>query len=99
MTSSRPKIPIPSVVVVLVPIAFRVPAVLVFIPPSMPLTPAKLPRLMQFTTLVIRLCAVPSVSLNCLLEFMVRVSDSSLTWVDAFCLKAIGTVHRFLGHV
>jgi len=40
-------------VVVLVPIAFRVPAVLVFIPPLMPLTPATLPRIVQFTTLVI----------------------------------------------
>jgi hypothetical protein len=75
-------------VVVIVPIVFRAPAVLVFIPPSMPLTPATLPRLVQFTTLVIRLFAVPSVPLDCLVEFMVRVSDSALTSVDVFCLKA-----------
>ena len=73
--------------VVLVPIAFRAPAVLVFIPPSMPLTPATRPRLVQFTTLVIRLFAVPSVPLDCLMEFMVRMSDSALTSVDVFCLK------------
>ena len=74
--------------VVLVPIVFGVPAVLVLIPPPMPLAPATLPRLMQFTTLVIRLHAVSSVSLDCLVESMVRVSDSALTLVDAFCLNA-----------
>ena len=76
------------VVVVVVPIAFGVPAVLVFIPPPMPLTPATLPCLVQFTTLMIRLCAVPSVPLDCPVELMVRVSDSALTSVDVFCLNA-----------
>jgi len=51
-------------VVVLVPIAVRVPAVVVFVPPLMPLTPATLPRVVQFTTLVICLAAVASVSVN-----------------------------------
>ena len=77
-----------SVVVVVVPIAFRMPAVLVLIPPPMPFTPATFSRLVQFTTLMFRLCAVSSVSLNCLMELMVRVSDSALTSVDVFCLKA-----------
>jgi hypothetical protein len=54
------------VVVVLVPVAVCVPAVLVFIPPLMPLAPATLPRIMQFTTLVICLSAVASVPVNCL---------------------------------
>jgi hypothetical protein len=75
-------------VVVLVPIAFRVPAALVFVPPPMPLTPATLPRTVQFTTLVVCQSAVASVSLDCLVEFMFSVSDSALTSVEGFCLKA-----------
>jgi hypothetical protein len=74
--------------VVLVPIAVRVPAVVVFIPPLMPLTPATLPRVVQFTTLVICLFAVASVFVDCLVEFMLRVSDSALTSVLVFCLQA-----------
>lgn len=76
------------VVVVVVPITFRVPAVLVLLPPLMPLTPATLPRIVQFTTLVICLFAVASVSFNCLVEFVFCVSDSALTSVHVFCLKA-----------
>jgi len=75
-------------VIVLIPIVFLVPAALVFLPPLMPLTPAMLPRIMQFTTLVICLSAVASVSLDCLMELMVCVSDSALTLVEVFCLKA-----------
>jgi hypothetical protein len=43
---------------------------------------------MQFTTLVVCLPAVASVFLYCLVEFMFRVSDSALTFVEVFCLKA-----------
>jgi len=75
-------------VIVLIPVVFLVPAALVFLPPLMPLTPAMLPRIMQFTTLVICLSAVASVSLDCLVEFVVCVSDSALTFVEVFCLKA-----------
>jgi hypothetical protein len=75
-------------VIVLIPIAFLVPAVLVFLPPLMPLTPATLPRIMQFTTLVICLSAMASVSLDCLVEFVVCMSDPALTSVEGFCLKA-----------
>jgi len=74
-------------VIVLVPIAVFVPAVLVFIPPLMPLAPATLPRLVQFTTLVICLFAVASVFLDCFVEFMLGVSDSALTLLLVFCLK------------
>ncbi len=73
--------------IVLVPIAVFVPAVLVFIPPLMPLAPATLPRLVQFTTLVICLFAVASVFLDCFVEFMLGVSDSALTMVLVLCLK------------
>ena len=54
----------------------------------MPLTPATLPRTVQFTTLVICPYAVATVSLYCLVEFMFSVSDSALTSVEGFCLKA-----------
>ena len=76
------------VVVVLVPVAICVPAVVVFIPPPMLLTPATLPRTVQFTTLVVRLAAVASVFLDCLMQFMVGVGDSALTSVSVFCVKA-----------
>jgi hypothetical protein len=75
-------------VVVLVPIALGVPAVLVFIPPTMPFTPAMLSCAMQLATLVICLSAVASMLLNCLVEFMVRVSDAALTPVDVFRVKS-----------
>jgi hypothetical protein len=75
-------------VVVFVPIAFLVPAALVFFPPLMPLTPATFPRIVQFTTLVICLSAVASVSLDCLVEVVFCVSDPALTSVEVFCLKA-----------
>jgi hypothetical protein len=76
------------VVVVLVPVAICAPPVFVFIPPPMLLTPATLPRIVQFTTLVICLAAVPTVSFNCLMEFMLGVSHPALTSVLVFCLKA-----------
>jgi len=75
------------VVIVLVPIAVGVPAVRVFIPPLMPLTPATLPSIMQFTSLVIRLFAVASVFVDCLMEFVLRVRDPPLTAVLVFCMK------------
>jgi hypothetical protein len=76
------------VVVALAPITVLVPAVFVFIPPLVPLTPATLPRVAQFTTLVICLLAVASVFFNCLVEFMLRVSDSALTSFLVFCPQA-----------
>jgi hypothetical protein len=76
------------VVVVLVPIAFLAPAVLVFIPPLMPFAPATLPRRVQFTTLVICTSAVAPVFFDCFVEFMLRVDDSALASVDIFRLKA-----------
>jgi len=54
----------------------------------MPLTPAMLPRIVQFTTLVICLSAMASVFVNRLVEFMFSVSNSALTSVEVFCLKA-----------
>jgi len=84
------------VVVVLVPVTIRAPAVFVFIPPPMLLTPATLPRIVQFTTLVICLVAVASVFLDCLVEFMLGVNDPALTSVLVFCLQAgrCGAKHK-----
>jgi hypothetical protein len=75
-------------VIVLIPIALRVPAVLVLIPPLMPFTPAALPGVVQFTALMICTVAVSSVFFDCLVEFMLRVSDSPLTAVEVFCLDS-----------
>ena len=72
------------IVVVLVPIVLGAPAVLVFIPPAMLLAPATLASFVQFATLVIGLPAVAAMFLDGLVEFMVGVSDSTLTAVDVF---------------
>ncbi len=73
--------------VVLVPIAVGTPAVLVFIPPAMLLTPATLSGFMQFATLVICLFAVASMFLDGLVEFMLGVSDATLAAVDVLSMK------------
>lgn len=74
--------------VVLVPVAFGAPPVLVFIPPAMALPPATFACLVQFTTLVLGLPAVASMSLDGLVEFMLRMSDSALAAVYVFRMKA-----------
>ena len=74
--------------VALVPIAVGVPAVVVFIPPAMLLAPAALSRIVQFTPLLICLLAVASMFLDCLVEFMLGVSDPALTPVDVFGVKS-----------
>jgi hypothetical protein len=74
-------------VIALVPITFRVPAVLVFIPPSVTLAPAALSCRMQFATLVIRLPAVPSVVLDGFVQFMLSMLHAALAPVDVFCMQ------------
>ncbi len=75
------------IVVVLVPIVFGAPAVLVFVPPAMLLAPATLASFVQFATLVIGLPAMATMFLDGLVEFMVGMSDSTLTAVDVFRVK------------
>jgi hypothetical protein len=75
------------VVVVLVPVAVGVPAVFVFIPPAVALPPATLTHCVQFTAFVIGLSAVASVPPDGLVEFMVGVSDATLTAVDVLSVK------------
>jgi hypothetical protein len=75
------------VVVVLVPIALRVPAVFVFIPPPVTFTPATLSRLVQFAALVVCLSAVASMFLDGFVEFMIGMSDPALAAVVVFGVK------------
>ena len=75
------------VVVVFVPVALGVPAVLVFIPPAMMLTPATFPHFVQFAAFVIGLAAVAAVAFNSLVKFMLGVSDATLTAVDVFSVQ------------
>ena len=53
-----------AIVIVLIPIAFAMPAVAVFVPPAVPLMPAVFPRFMQFMPRTIRWSAVPAVMLH-----------------------------------
>jgi hypothetical protein len=67
-----------AIVIVVIPIAFRVPAVAVFVPPTMALVPAVFPRLTQFVAGTIRLPALPTVMLHGFVEFVVRLGDAAL---------------------
>jgi hypothetical protein len=75
-------------VIVLVPITFRAPAVLVFIPPPVTLPPAALSCRVQFATLVVGLPALPSVVLDGFVQIMLRMLHAALAPVDVFCMQA-----------
>lgn len=66
------------VVVVLIPIAFFVPAVFVLIPPFLVLAPAALASVVQFAALVIGPPTVAPVSSDGLMKFVFGVSDPAL---------------------
>jgi hypothetical protein len=68
-----------AIVVVVIPIAIGMPAVAVFVPPTMPLIPATFPRLAQFVPRTIRLLAVPTVVLDGFVNFVIRLGDAALT--------------------
>jgi hypothetical protein len=70
-----------AIVIVVIPIAFRVPAVAVFVPPTMALVPAVFPRFTQFVAGTIRLFAFPTVMLHGFVEFVVRLGDAALATV------------------
>jgi hypothetical protein len=87
-----PANPTPTlIVIVVIPIAFLMPAALMFFPPLMALTPATLARLAQLTALVVCLSAMASVFCDCLMKFMIRVSDPPLASVEVFRVE---TRHR-----
>ncbi|PYU01367.1 MAG: hypothetical protein DMG38_03630 [Acidobacteria bacterium] len=68
-----------TVVIVVVPVAIGVPAVGVFLPPTMMLVPAALARFMQFVTSVTGLPAVPAMMLDGFVQFVVGLDDAPLT--------------------
>jgi hypothetical protein len=71
------------VVIVVIPIAIGVPAVAVFIPPTMPLIPAAFARLVQIVARTISLPAVPAVMLHSFVESVVRPGDTPLASIVA----------------
>jgi hypothetical protein len=73
-----------AIVVVLVPVTLRMPAMLMLVPPSVTLTPATLARRVQFATLAVGLSAVTSVTFDGLMEIMLCVNDSPLAAVVVF---------------
>ena len=70
-----------AVVIVVIPIAFRTPAMSVFVPPSTTGVPATLPRFAQFVTPAFRLPAPPAMALNCFVELVVRARNPALAVV------------------
>ncbi len=70
-----------------VPIALRMPAMLAFVPPLVTFPPATLPRLVQFSPLVLCFPAIASMLLDSLMDFVLRVSDPALAPVVAFRVK------------
>jgi hypothetical protein len=77
-----------AVVVVIIPIVFRMPAMLMFIPPSMTGVPAALPRFVEFMTPAFCLLAPIAMMLNGFVQPVVRARNAALAIV------AIGTQRR-----
>jgi hypothetical protein len=67
-----------AIVVMIVPIALSVPAVGVFIPPSVGSAPAILAGVMQFVASVLCLPAVPPMTFDCFMEFVIRPGNAVL---------------------
>jgi hypothetical protein len=67
-----------AIVVVIIPIAIGMPAVAVFVPPTMPLVPAVLAGLMQFMPCAICLSTIPTVMLHGFVQSVVRLGDTAL---------------------
>jgi len=67
-----------AVVIVIVPVTVAVPAVAVFIPPTMALSPAAFPRLMQFMPRMVRLPAVPTMMLDGFMQLVICLGDAPL---------------------
>jgi hypothetical protein len=73
------RIALVAVVIVVVPVAIRTPAVAVFIPPTMAVFPAPGAGLGQFVAILRGLRAVPSMVLCGFMEFVVRADNTPLT--------------------
>jgi len=70
-----------AVVVMVVPIAIRAPAVAVFIPPAMAMFPTPSARFGKLMAIFYSLRAVPAMMLGGLMEFVIRVGDAPLAVV------------------
>jgi hypothetical protein len=65
-----------AVVILVIPIAFRMPAMLVFIPPSMTDAPAVFPRFVEFVTPAFGLRAPGAMMLNGFVQSVIRASNA-----------------------
>ncbi len=70
-----------AVVVMVVPIAIRAPAVAVFIPPAMAMFPTPSARFGKLMAIFYSLRAVPAMMLGGFMEFVIRVGDAPLAVV------------------
>jgi len=70
-----------AVMIVVIPIALGMPAMCVFIPPSMPDAPAVLPRFVQFMTPAFGLFAPVAMMLNGFVQLVVRARNAALAIV------------------
>jgi hypothetical protein len=77
----KSRIGLVAVVIVVVPIAIRTPAVAVFIPPAMAVFPTPGARLSKFMAILRSLRAVPAASFGGFVEFMVRPDNALLAVV------------------
>jgi hypothetical protein len=75
------------VVIVLVPVAFGVPAVLVLVPPLVTLAPAALARFAQFVALAIGFGAVAAMFFDGFVQFVLGMSHAALASVIVFGVK------------
>jgi hypothetical protein len=86
-----------AIVIVVIPIAFRVPATLVFVPPSMVAVPAALPRFAQFMACVCSLPAPIAMPCNGLIESVIRACNAPLAIVFVGAQKGHCREHQKAG--
>ena len=86
-----------TVVIVVIPIAFRVPATLVFIPPSMVAVPAALPRFAQFMARVCSLPAPIAKPCNGSVQSVIRARNAALAIVFVGAQKGHCREHQKAG--
>ena len=73
-----------AIVVVLIPVSVRMPAMAVFVPPSVGVRPAVLTRLVQLLASVYRLSAFPAVVFGGFVQSMVGFCDALLACLFMF---------------
>jgi len=73
-----------TVVIVIIPIAIRVPPAAIFVPPTMAFSPTAFARLAQFVACMVGLPAIPTVMFGGFVKPVVRFRDAALATVIAF---------------